>query len=198
MKLLDAAIKLAAEAHAGQRRKYTNHPYITHCIDVVNILIDHGVEDEAVLAAAALHDVLEDTHWTDTRLRIDLEATIRSTELLSKTARETEHRENYATTKRVVSLVKQLTEPALEGNRATRKAAEAVRLSKVSADAQTIKYADLISNTSSIVTHDTGFAKTYLVEKIAALEAMERGDALLRAKAQDIARLRQIMLSTIG
>ncbi|MEO0828837.1 MAG: hypothetical protein AAFY03_00050 [Pseudomonadota bacterium] len=68
------------------------------------------------------------------------------------------------------------------GNRAARKAAEAQRLSQISPDAQTIKYADLISNTNSIVERDKGFAKVYLAEKDAILKVMRDGNPeLLKA-----------------
>jgi hypothetical protein len=53
---------------------------------------------------------------------------------------------------------------------------EAQRLGRASANAQTIKYCDLIDNTSSITTHDPGFAKTYMAEKAVLLEHMQCGD----------------------
>ncbi len=51
-------------------------------------------------------------------------------------------------------------------------------------EAQTIKLADLISNTRSIMEHDEAFAKTYLVEKRLLLEVMDKGDATLMAEAR--------------
>lgn len=47
-----------------------------------------------------------------------------------------------------------------------------------------IKVADLISNTSSIVTHDPKFAKVYLPEKQAMLAALTKADLCLVAVAQ--------------
>lgn len=57
------ALKFAAEKHLTQRRKGCDVvPYINHPIKVVNILFHIGHEtDEELLAAAILHDVLEDT-----------------------------------------------------------------------------------------------------------------------------------------
>lgn len=164
--LLDAALVLAAQAHAGQRRKYVGTPYLSHCIEVVNILIEHGVQDDVMLAAAALHDVLEDTPWVDTSIKAKL----------------LHMQYNLGICEAVVSLVVELTEPAHQGNHATRKALEAQRLSQISPEAQTIKYADLISNTSSIVQHDEGFAKVYLQEKWNILGVMRQGhEGLLNA-----------------
>jgi hypothetical protein len=51
------------------------------------------------------------------------------------------------------------------------------------AEAQTVKLADLISNSKSIMEHDPKFAKTYLEEKRLLLAVMTRGDAGLHAKA---------------
>lgn len=58
--LLDTAARLAAEAHAGQTRKGDGSPYIAHPFMVALILARHGFP-EPVLAAALVHDVLEDT-----------------------------------------------------------------------------------------------------------------------------------------
>jgi hypothetical protein len=71
------------------------------------------------------------------------------------------------------------------GNRAERKVREKDRLAKISADAQTIKVADLIDNTKSIVERDPGFAKVYLKEKAAVLAVMTKADPRLLAKAKE-------------
>lgn len=52
-----------------------------------------------------------------------------------------------------------------------------------SADAQTVKLADLISNTKSIVKHDPNFAKVYIREKEALLKVLTRGNSRLHAAA---------------
>lgn len=56
------AYELAADAHAAQRRK-SGEPYIIHPIGVVSILAQLQM-DEKTLAAAFLHDVVEDTNYT--------------------------------------------------------------------------------------------------------------------------------------
>ena len=60
--LLRRAYEVAAEAHAGQVRK-TGDPYITHPLAVAHMLAGYGL-DEPTLAAALLHDTVEDTNLT--------------------------------------------------------------------------------------------------------------------------------------
>jgi len=63
-RLLERALRVAAEAHQGQTRKASGLPYITHPVAVAMILQQHGFDDEETLAAALLHDVVEDTPVT--------------------------------------------------------------------------------------------------------------------------------------
>jgi (p)ppGpp synthase/HD superfamily hydrolase len=59
--LVERAAALAREAHASQRRKGdTQVPYFKHLESVAQRLRQHGIDDELTLAAAYLHDVLED------------------------------------------------------------------------------------------------------------------------------------------
>ncbi|HEU5113811.1 MAG TPA: RelA/SpoT family protein, partial [Acidimicrobiia bacterium] len=60
--LLRRAYEVAAEAHADQVRK-TGDPYITHPLAVAHMLAGYGL-DEPTLAAALLHDTVEDTNLT--------------------------------------------------------------------------------------------------------------------------------------
>jgi len=151
---IDESIAFAATAHAGQVRKYSNLPYIVHPIEVMTILHDHGVRDEAMLCAAVLHDVVEDCPVTLDAIR----------------RRFGED---------VADLVDGLTDqyPAgTGGNRAERKRKERERIAGTSMHCQAVKYADLISNTSSIVMHDPDFARVYLKEKRAMLDLMMQDD----------------------
>ncbi|MBI5305875.1 MAG: bifunctional (p)ppGpp synthetase/guanosine-3',5'-bis(diphosphate) 3'-pyrophosphohydrolase [Chloroflexi bacterium] len=59
---IQRAYDLAATAHAGQMRS-TGDPYVTHCVEVANILADLYL-DEDTLIAGLLHDVPEDTSVT--------------------------------------------------------------------------------------------------------------------------------------
>lgn len=69
------------------------------------------------------------------------------------------------------------------GNRASRKAQSACRLSLAPGWVQTIKVADLLSNTASIAAHDPKFAYTYLIEKHAVLSVLTRAHPALLAAA---------------
>ena len=67
--LLAAAHRLAEHAHAGQVRK-TGHPYITHPLAIAWSLAHYGL-DAATLAAALLHDTVEDTDVTLEQLSVE-------------------------------------------------------------------------------------------------------------------------------
>lgn len=175
MSSLDSAIAFAATAHADQRRKYDGLPYITHPIHVMTILHEAGITDEAILIAAVLHDVVEDTPC--------------SSEAIYRRFGE-----------RVATLVEELTDvytskafPDL--NRKARKAKERERIAATSADAQTIKYADFLSNTASIVPNDPSFARLYLDEKEKILAVARKGNpALLVIVEAQLARAQTDMM----
>ena len=61
--LLDDAIQFAVKAHAGVNRKGKNRPYILHPLEAM-LIASELTEDEEVLAAAVLHDTVEDTPVT--------------------------------------------------------------------------------------------------------------------------------------
>jgi (p)ppGpp synthase/HD superfamily hydrolase len=58
--LIASAYELAAAAHAGQRRKDDGSPYISHPVAVAQVLREAGFREQ-MIAAALLHDVVEDT-----------------------------------------------------------------------------------------------------------------------------------------
>ncbi|MGE3840273.1 MAG: HD domain-containing protein [Vicinamibacterales bacterium] len=64
--LLLRALEFAARRHRDQRRRDRHaSPFVNHPIEVARLLADvGGVSDPHVLAAAALHDVVEDTETT--------------------------------------------------------------------------------------------------------------------------------------
>jgi (p)ppGpp synthase/HD superfamily hydrolase len=149
--LLHKAAAFAAKKHAGQLRKYTHDPYIVHPTAVALAVAAAG-GDEAQIAAAFLHDTLEDTDTTHA-------------ELVTEFGQD------------VADLVLELTDvftheafPHL--NRAARKMLETDRIATISDRAKAVKKADIADNTSSIVTHDPDFAKVYLVEKAAVMAVL--------------------------
>ena len=62
MEMLDKAYQLAERAHSGQFRR-SGEPYICHPLHVAMLLVDLGMDTER-LAAALMHDVVEDTSVT--------------------------------------------------------------------------------------------------------------------------------------
>ena len=150
----------AAHAAVGQTRKYTGEPYVVHPIEVSELVASVG-GTEAMVAAALLHDVLEDTEVTVDVLE-----------------------EQFGS--EVADLVLWLTDISKpeDGNRSTRKALDRQHSAAAPAAAQTIKVADLISNTKTIVEFDPGFAKTYLAEKRLLLDVLTRADPTLLAMAR--------------
>jgi (p)ppGpp synthase/HD superfamily hydrolase len=166
MEMVERARVFATAAHAavGQVRKYTFEPYIVHPAEVAMIVAEAG-GSEAMVAAAWLHDTVEDTGVTNEVIRAEFGA-------------------------EVAELVGWLTDVSRpeHGNRAHRKALDRAHSAMAPAEAQTVKLADLIANTRSIVEHDVAFAKTYLEEKRLLLEVMTKGDATLMAEARKYIR----------
>ena len=66
--LLDRAIVFAVEAHAGTERRGKGFPYIVHPLEAVEI-VSTITPDQELLAAAALHDTVEDTDVTEAQIR---------------------------------------------------------------------------------------------------------------------------------
>ncbi len=62
--LVERAMRIAAQAHRNQHRKGSDLPYITHPAQAAMILLRAGIDDDEILAAALLHDVVEDTDHT--------------------------------------------------------------------------------------------------------------------------------------
>ena len=57
--MVDKAITFATKAHEGQFRKGTKLPYIVHPLEV-GVIVSRMTQDKEVIAAAILHDTLED------------------------------------------------------------------------------------------------------------------------------------------
>lgn len=72
--LIEKAYKLAVEAHGAQRRK-SGEPYIIHPLWVAIILADLEMDKETI-AAGMLHDVVEDTKFTEEDIRKEFGAEV--------------------------------------------------------------------------------------------------------------------------
>jgi guanosine-3',5'-bis(diphosphate) 3'-pyrophosphohydrolase len=165
--------KFVDKAHGDQMRKYTPERYIVHPVRVMEIMKTVS-SDITVLAAALLHDVLEDTLTTKEEIRIFLSSLM-----------------DESTVERTIHLVVELTDVYIkkdypQWNRKKRKALEAERVRQTSADAQTIKYADIIDNCREIVKHDRHFAVVFLAECKKILHVIDKGDPELYQKAKEL------------
>ena len=63
MELVSEAIVFAAKAHDGMRRKKSDAPYILHPMEAA-VIVGTMTDDQNLIAAAALHDVVEDAGIT--------------------------------------------------------------------------------------------------------------------------------------
>jgi len=72
--LISHAYQIAETEHAGQKRK-SGDPYFTHCVEVAKILADMKLDAEAV-AAALMHDLVEDTDYSLDKMRDEFGATV--------------------------------------------------------------------------------------------------------------------------
>lgn len=172
MNLVEKAKAFATQKHGeiDHRRKYTNEPYINHPAAVVEILKSSvfGVSDE-MLAVAWLHDTVEDTNAT-------------YNEILDNFGMD------------VLIGIDWLTDKYTDkktGNRAVRKMLECRRMIYAPNWVKTIKIADLIDNSHSILQHDSDFAKLYLTEKRALLTSLLGGDSSLYWYASRLAASRK-------
>lgn len=149
--LLNAIIVFTDNAHGDQTRKYKPDRYIVHPVRVMQLCKAY-TSQLPILAAALLHDVLEDTDTNEADIRNFLLTLM-----------------PLAEANRTVQLVQELTDIYTKQqyhhwNRKKRRAMEAARLEKVSADAQTVKYADIIDNSKEIINNDPDFAFRFLKE----------------------------------
>lgn len=144
------AIIFASNAHGSvnQVRKYSGQPYIVHPIAVANIVrgVNHTPE---MLAAAYLHDVVEDTPVTIEEVYAQFGNKVGE----------------------LVGWLTDISKPS-DGNRKVRKAIDRQHTWEAPWDAQTIKLADLIDNTKSIVVSDPNFARVYMKEKAELIAGM--------------------------
>lgn len=106
--LIERARKLAREAHEGQLRKAGRVPYFTHVEAVATIVAEHGHDDEVTVAAAYLHDLLEDQPAHAPRMRAQMPAEVVGiVEVLTEPKRDAEGR-NRAKAQRFDDYVAQL------------------------------------------------------------------------------------------
>jgi (p)ppGpp synthase/HD superfamily hydrolase len=163
MSIIKRAIQFAAVAHKGQVRKYTHDPYISHPISVAMMVLKHTNYSSEDIAAAVLHDVVEDTPVSIGDIAKEFGIYV----------------------SQVVDGLTDRSKPE-DGNRAVRKAIDRQHISEGSVVVKSIKLADLIDNTESIIEHDVEFARVYMAEKKLLLTVLSEGHPSLKLIAQDI------------
>jgi (p)ppGpp synthase/HD superfamily hydrolase len=170
LQVLDQIRHFADRSHAEQMRKYTPERYIVHPIRVMKMLSEY-TSDISILAAALLHDVLEDTPVTSEDITLFLQELLPVPEVI-----------------KTVKLVEELTDVYVKSafphlNRRQRKQLELIRIAQTSKESQTIKYADIIDNCAEIVKYDRGFAGKFLAECREILRHASQGDRRLYERA---------------
>jgi (p)ppGpp synthase/HD superfamily hydrolase len=178
---ISRAQAFAHEAHDSikQIRKYSKEPYWVHTDAVAKLVELHGGDDD-MICAAHLHDYREDV-VTELKIQKRLE---------ELDAFEAYYYENFGG--QIDHYVVELTDVYISAayptlSRRIRKELERERIAKDSPKSKTIKLADLIHNTSSIVDNDPQFSRTYLSEKWALLPYLKEGNPTLWQIAHDAA-----------
>ena len=163
-KLIQEALMLAIKAHDGQRRKYTGEPYSTHPIGVSKIIETIPDHTPEMVAAALLHDVVEDTYVTLSDV----------TDQFGSLVAEYVH------------FCSNVSEQS-DGNRKFRKKMDADHFAMGPMESQTIKVADLIHTSESIIPHDPKFYhKAYKYEKQYLLDVLIKANPILKSHAQSM------------
>jgi (p)ppGpp synthase/HD superfamily hydrolase len=143
-------------AHREQMRD-DGTPYATHPEATAEILRSHGIEDEVVLAAAYLHDVLEDTGTGEEQLLAEFGESI-------------------------TNIVKELTRSPNE-RRAEKQATLLRRAATMSANAKLVKLADRLHNLRDMTGWEEWRRRRYARESMELLDALRPwpSDALAAA-----------------
>ena len=150
---LKGVLAFATKAHEGQTRKHTGEPYITHPIRVAFAAAEAGLTRSAI-AAALLHDVIEDTDYTLTDIMSRYGAVV--TEMV------------WGLTN---AEARGMAEPGVD-NRATRKAMDREWLgTMVGPDVKTLKVLDMLDNLNDWPVSDK-FLDIMLDEMSALMQAM--------------------------
>lgn len=128
--ILDKAIKFAVDAHAGTERRGKGFPYIVHPMEAVEIVATMSADQE-LLAAAALHDTVEDTPVTIEQIKAEFGDRVASL-VATETDRELNPGENEALSWR------------------ERKQAAINRIASTSKEAKIVAMGDKLSNIRAI------------------------------------------------
>ena len=151
------AIEFAHKAHNGQKRKYTNTPYIDHPIRVATRLQERSDATIPMIAAAYLHDVVEDCGVTLEQIEQQFGKEIRDTV-------------DWLTNKSKGSTLP----------RADRKKMDRERLSKAPKEIKIIKLIDRIDNLNEMQEAPSKFKEKYIQESLLLAGVIGDADELLK------------------
>lgn len=168
--VLEQIRQYADDAHGEQTRKYSDERYIVHPVRVMEICRSY-TQDITVLAAALLHDILEDTAVTKEMLW----------DFLNHVFTPDQAKKTFLLVEELTDIYVKKAYPSW--NRRKRKMKEADRMKLSSIDAQTIKYADIIDNCPEITEKDPEFAERFLRECRSLLRKIKKGDQDLYRRA---------------
>ncbi len=155
---INQAYKFAEQAHRGQTRKNSDEPYFNHPVEVMfNILQYVEDADTEMLISALTHDVPEDCEVTFQDMTVKFGPSVAS----------------------IVNFCTKISVPE-DGDRATRKKIDQDHYAKGNYHSQNVKVADAKSNTRDLLEMELSFAKKYIYEKIAMVEALTKANAHLR------------------
>lgn len=162
--LIEQARVFATEAHASinQRRRFSDEPYIVHP-EAVAQLVSEVTDETALIAAAWLHDVVEDTPVTLSDLRNQFGDDI--TQLVYEVSKVSGD---------------------IAGDRVLKSALDRDHFAQASPRGKTIKLADMIDNLKSVVQSAPEFAKSYVPEKSLLLPLLKEGNNTLYLLAADV------------
>jgi (p)ppGpp synthase/HD superfamily hydrolase len=179
------AAKFAQAAHESinQRRKYSGRPYFEHPARVAAI-VRTVTDDQNLIAAAYLHDVVEDVNF-DALSRVSATFGVTRTSFPDNIRDASLQLVEDLFGQDIALLVEQLSDVSKpeDGNRKARKAIDREHLKNASPEAKTVKLADLIDNAGDIAANDHDFAIVYYKEKALLLPVLKEGNQQLWERA---------------
>jgi (p)ppGpp synthase/HD superfamily hydrolase len=153
----------------------------------VAALVRSVTDDKKLIAAAYLHDVVEDVPF-DALCKVGATFGITRTSFPDNLRDASLQLMEDLFGRDIALLVEQLSDVSKleDGNRKTRKAIDREHLKNASPEAKTVKLADLIDNAVDIVDNDIDFAIVYYKEKDLLLPFLKEGNEQLWARAHKL------------
>lgn len=156
MSLILKAARFADRAHQGQTRKFTSQPYIVHPDRVAARVAKLPYANEEMVAAAWLHDVIEDCGITPTVL-----SDYFPTEVVDMVVYLTNYRKDCGLSNRL------------------RRIADLERIATAPLDVRIIKLCDRTDNVRDSLRAEIGFRRSYIVKAQTFLDRIRGTDSLL-------------------